>query len=809
MRVMNNNKTLFESFQENLKEDSVDIERCKDAAEYYFNSDCQNYGDLSSLDYVDSLKYEEDEENAKKIEELIHDAWNIIKDHIYYDHENNGPKYIELSDNHTLWKIDNDKFPSDDYASDEYTTQVQAALEAFKDDTGVEIYCLGRSGRHVCVDLNYQNALNYSELVGKQQELEQSVIDGMNSWEPEEESTINEETNDLSPEYSNNKSFYGKAKVEDENGVKTLISYETPILKLEDGNITMLCKPEHLTQTTLRHVREFLQQNGLEPLSKRELLKLINESNLEEQDETVKVVTANQKERDYSITDITELSNVNDGDVQSPIDIAGLLVEVDERLTESVGEDWGQINFQSTRFNSDTKDSNALFELCVGDKTYLMSMLLEENGSLLKVNNTKGKTIFKRKTNDVTSLAESYIKQFIPITESEKEEKEDLFEKILSENTSLSDRLVFIKLSIEGLKSVDKDDKESLKAYIQREVYSFVTELGTEVKNNVPSDEYTTELPTFDKMVEDLFGKEWVKEVEEPEVKEVSGSETLTEDVKQDPEGPLVCPKCGSGKYEEVVDKEYKDEETNRDATDFHFKCADCGHESHKVTINESAEDNESFWKDYDEGVIKIGDIIETDSGKATLLDVDREANYILVERISGIQPFVAAWCPSKRDDHYFWGQGHYFDSEENARSFMNDKTLSTVNEASDIESEESNQPKQGLGTGYAEFFRKPKNINDLNDKSGKGFTDGDSSYLIVSKENLSKDEFDRIQDDFGATNDLCKAFEPIDSDGYAFNVIELSCNDYDYKLLVDPSGYDYCRYVAKVGGSNNEIDEQ
>lgn len=694
---------------------------------------------------------------------------------------------------------------------------------------------------------------------------------------------LNESEKLLEPQYDSRKSFYGKAKVDDENGVKTLTSYKTPIMKIENGEITMLCGPEALTQTTLRHIREFLQQNGLEPLTKRELLKLTNKNkineqdesysdledreivndvienykeitgedlesifnykedeyegglfkqdvidnasqavvdylegkglsrsrvddllyalddklselwnnyvpdDLNEQDETVKVVTANQKERNYSITDITELSNVNDGDVQAPIDIAGLLVEVDERLTESVGEDWGQINFQSTRFNADTKDSNALFELCVGDKTYLMSMLLEENCSLLKVNNTKGKTIFKRKTNDIVGIAESYIRQFIPVNESAKEEKEDLFEKILSENTSLSDKLVFIKLSMEGLKSVDKEDKESLKAYIQKEVYAFVTELGTEVKNNVPNDDDTTELPTFDKMVEELFGKEWVKEEKEPEATEVSGSETLTESNKTEKEYRIIDTKTNK------VLKTFKADEEEKGYNEMRKM----GEE-----LKKSGKEDNLIYKEF---TVKLKESAEfyykefSGAGEIDYVEFETEQE-------------ACDYAEKVNKD-----TGH----ETAVYRIDNDECVSlydALNEAEEPETKEEpvvdepgeekvEQPKQGLGTGNAEFFRKPKDINDLNDKSGKGFTDGDSSYLIVSKETLSKDEFDKLQDDFGATNSYCKSFDPIDSDSYAFNVIEFSCNDYDYKLLVDPSGYDYCRYVAKVGGYNNEIE--
>lgn len=78
----------------------------------------------------------------------------------------------------------------------------------------------------------------------------------------------------LEPQYSTRKSFYGKAYVNDDN---TLVSYGTPIMKIVDGKIQMLCRPEHLTQTTLRHIREFMQQNGMDPIPRNKLVKMIEE----------------------------------------------------------------------------------------------------------------------------------------------------------------------------------------------------------------------------------------------------------------------------------------------------------------------------------------------------------------------------------------------------------------------------------------------------------------------------------------------------------------------------------------------------
>lgn len=630
MRVMNNNKTLFESFQQNLKEASVDESWCQEQAEYYFNQDCQDNGNLDEIDYVDILNdYTDNEAEAKRVESLIHDAWKIIKDHIYYsDHR----KYIELSDNHTLWNIENNKFPSDDSAADEYNAQVEAAFETFKDETGVDLLALGRSGRHICVELNYANALKYSEFVGKQQELEKTVIDAMNSWEPENESAV-------------------------ENGID----------------------PE----------------GGVEPL--------------DEQDTTVRVVTSQQEDRDYTITDITELNKVSDGDVQPPIDITGLLNEVDSRLNESIGENWGVINYQSTRYNTETGNSNALFELCASGKTYLMSMLLEENGTLLKVNNTKGQTIFKRKTNDAVGLAESYIRQFIPMKEAEKVDKTECDEKPLKErlekailaNDVLSNKSAEINYLVD-LTSEVKDDGQFFDL-VQKKIYAFVAELHANVTPCMPTEKDEQEFATFDAMVEALYGKDFV-EVHEDEPKQVKGTEKLEESAK-----PV------EGYKKDLIEKfpELKDNENFKSYADDDWMAIDLN----------------------DDGSIK---------------------GYRLATK--------------------------------------------NIDEADDSE-EKVEEPKQGLGTGYASFVRKPKDIQALNDKS-QYFTDGDSSYIICSKEKLSKEEFDKIQDNFLVDNELCKRFDPLDTDNYAYNVMELSCDDYDYKLLVDPSGFDYCRYVAKVGGN-------
>ena len=83
---------------------------------------------------------------------------------------------------------------------------------------------------------------------------------------------------DMAPEYDSRKSFYGKAKVDERpDGTKILYSYGTPVCKItKDGKATLLRKGYlgwASSQTTLRHVKEFLKQNGLEAGSINDLRK--------------------------------------------------------------------------------------------------------------------------------------------------------------------------------------------------------------------------------------------------------------------------------------------------------------------------------------------------------------------------------------------------------------------------------------------------------------------------------------------------------------------------------------------------------
>lgn len=98
-----------------------------------------------------------------------------------YREDHYSDNYIELNDHNIFNRLDFNGAikTSDDEAIfyEVYTDMVNAAAEKFERITGVPIYLLGRSGRHVCVELNKENAKRFDELQDVQEKLEKEFID--------------------------------------------------------------------------------------------------------------------------------------------------------------------------------------------------------------------------------------------------------------------------------------------------------------------------------------------------------------------------------------------------------------------------------------------------------------------------------------------------------------------------------------------------------------------------------------------------------------------------------------------------------
>lgn len=79
-------------------------------------------------------------------------------------------------------------------------------------------------------------------------------------------------TYELSPIYSNVKSFYSKAIVMEDDNTLTLISYNTMVATIDKTTHEFMYLWCDYSATTARHVNEFLQQNGFCKMSKKEML---------------------------------------------------------------------------------------------------------------------------------------------------------------------------------------------------------------------------------------------------------------------------------------------------------------------------------------------------------------------------------------------------------------------------------------------------------------------------------------------------------------------------------------------------------
>lgn len=82
---------------------------------------------------------------------------------------------------------------------------------------------------------------------------------------------------DLQPQYDGRKSFYGKAKVyKDDKGHLFLMSYSTIVAEITDGIATEDGRPTvkvngYYSQTTARHINDFLLQHGFAARTKKEM----------------------------------------------------------------------------------------------------------------------------------------------------------------------------------------------------------------------------------------------------------------------------------------------------------------------------------------------------------------------------------------------------------------------------------------------------------------------------------------------------------------------------------------------------------
>lgn len=73
---------------------------------------------------------------------------------------------------------------------------------------------------------------------------------------------------ELKPVIDSRKSFYKKAYTVTENGTIKLLSYDTEVTEIKDGKAKIFGT---YSRTTVRHINDFLYQNGFRVGTKKEL----------------------------------------------------------------------------------------------------------------------------------------------------------------------------------------------------------------------------------------------------------------------------------------------------------------------------------------------------------------------------------------------------------------------------------------------------------------------------------------------------------------------------------------------------------
>ena len=268
-----------------------------------------------------------------------------------------------------------------------------------------------------------------------------------------------------------------------------------------------------------------------------ELADKLNSDKIEEfelkniQEETNINIHDYPKERDYVISDVTVLEPVADGDIQSP-NIQALLLDLEEALSNRYGENWGTINIQTTKKNSES--SFALIETELAKDTFLMNFIVNGKKALKEfvITNTNGTTIYKKKTlNPVRAMyewldSELLIGENAPLKKLQEAEKaaeykveeggisiENIEEFINSKmNPEIFEAKAAIDCLIKGLKDVPNENKEYVKNFIKDKINSLIVELPRKMKKG--KDEKNQELmfPTNEEIITKVFGKEWIKQ---------------------------------------------------------------------------------------------------------------------------------------------------------------------------------------------------------------------------------------------------------------------------------------------------------
>ena len=489
------------------------------------------------------------------------------------------------------------------------------------------------------------------------------------------------------------------------------------------------------------------------------------EKGIELHEDTIEVNDPTPK-RNYTITDITVLEPVGDGDVRA-IDVQELLTKVDESLSEKYGNDWGHINIVTSRKTLD--ESSATFELRLKESNYVMNFIVSGANALkeFQVYTTMGKQIYNKRTMNVVPQMESYVEQFLD--KSLREEKKNEFEAKLDKNQVKNTIEEYIRVSgnresailldsithdIQFYKNIKKDlgeDNISVKMHrdqVQSLIHRLVSLLPLNTAES-PEQFKKLNIGTIPEIEEILFG-EFVNEVDK-EVKDLNEAYQI----------------FNIGNMQVVYNSATQEVVYSIDSKEVQDKRIDLT----KIPSVEVPYDTDTIIKNYIEKqvgrIAQDGD--EEKVGPAEEKPVEQPEKPV-EEPVQEPQPEV---------------------KEETEKLAEDDLTAEPKEDLETLE-----QPAESE-TGSAIFVRKPQTVDQIKNEIEKGLQNNRATYIVAKELKLDATEFTDLCNDLSKVRDYFRDVDVVDSKNYTFNVIEVSGDGSEDVLLIDNAGSAFAKYVA------------
>lgn len=486
----------------------------------------------------------------------------------------------------------------------------------------------------------------------------------------------------------------------------------------------------------------------------------LNNSKIEEADgynQSQNVEVYQNPEFDYQILDITELDNVDSGDIRA-IDMANILNDLDESLTEAYGdENYFRLNSFLTRKGTHKKTnesySSAILELSlpklnesIGE--YKNTFFLEVYGDkALKecVVRDSSNHIIKEYSGKSSNPVEHFKNVMIDIDRARR-----LTEEIRQEAYLVGEA---VANQFNGQELISWEDF--------RDAFEMYT---NEINPSLLSDE---NLHDFELEVRDVLN--WNYGYATIYEGEYEGGLTTNSDMFEAVEIMVNEPMKDKGVNFADSKAITKDEERQKNHLKQH---ANRNKENKKFKI-EKEPDQENTTGVKEEDITDTEKVDKLPKAKKTKVDAEK----IKVKEIKESEELKEA--------------DELLDEPE-------------ITDGSDMR--DGREDLEESGTDVAIFHRKPQSVSAMRAAEQNGITVNKSNYKIVGKKELSGDEFNKFANNLSSESyEWLKEYNDTSTSGEFKCVEVINTDDDSFTLLVDPQGYNYARYAAIKDNLENE----